>query len=316
MKDKILESIKYVVDNSVHVKINNEKVNYFADSFQIESTVHWIQHGPFNIFTLSIEEQVNLILIMSGISFSYWGLPKWTIEYRGQSFDGAYGMLAALGKAIENGYPILNSSYLSQISENDFGEILKGNVEIPLFYERLNIIREIGSIIDKNFDKDFFHVTQQVNSNANLLNIIIDNFSCFTDKSNYKNREIFFYKKAQLLTSDILQIIPKSEYGAKLFSSLTACADYKLPQVLREYELIEYSTFLSNTIDKKVEIKKGSEEEIEIRANTIWVIELIKEKMKQRVKNIDSMTINDQIWLLSQNNGSMRPYHLTRTTAY
>lgn len=316
MQSDILGSIEYVVNNSVHVKINEEKVRGFCDRFEIGNTVHWLHYAPFNIFELPLNQQVDLILIISAISFSYWGTPKWTIEYKGEKYDGAYGMLSALGNAIENGFPILSASYLSQISEEDFREILKGNVQIPLFYKRLNIIREIGRVLDKTFKKDFYHVTQQVKSGTNLLNIIIDNFPCFTDKSHYKNKEVLFYKKAQLLTSDILKLIPKSSEGEKLFSSLTACADYKLPQVLREYELLEYSDLLSESIDRRVEITKGSEEEVEIRANTIWVIELMKERLKSRVKDIDSMTINDQIWLLSQDNSGMKPYHLTRTTVY
>jgi hypothetical protein len=316
LQKKILQSVKFVADNSEYVKINSKKVNEFLEKFQLGETVHWLHHSPFYLSKLSLDQQVNFILLMSAISFSYWGTPKWSIEYKNKKQDGAYGMLAALGRAVENGYPILNPKYLSEISEEDFEKILQGNVQIPLFYERLNFAREIGDVLIKKFNGDFYNAIMKADENVDLLSLIVDNFSNFADESYYKNTEIHFYKRAQLLTADILQIIPKTEYRMKQFSHLTACADYKLAQVLREYGLLEYSDSLARRIDQKIEIEKGSEEEVEIRASTIWVIELIKEKIRKQIENIDSMTIDEHIWLLSQNNSGMKPYHLTRTTAY
>ena len=57
---------------------------------------------------------------------------------------------------------------------------------------------------------------------------------------------------------------------------------------------------------------KDSEEEVEIRANTIWANELIKKELKKKIPNINSIHVNDHLWLL----GQCKPYHLTRTTAY
>lgn len=121
-----------------------------------------------------------------------------------------------------------------------------------------------------------------------------------------------------MLVSDIYQLFGGEGYGDLLnVDQLTACADYKLPRVLRRLGILEYSEELAKQVDNKIEITKDSEEEIEIRANTIWAVELIRQGLLQIGQKVMPIGINDHLWLMSQNKLSDdRPYHLTRTTAY
>ena len=78
----------------------------------------------------------------------------------------------------------------------------------------------------------------------------------------------------------------------------------------------KYYVFLDK-IDNQIEIEKWSNEEIEIRSNTIWAIELMKQKLQIKFPEIQLININDNIWLTSQKKlENDKPYHLTRTTAY
>jgi hypothetical protein len=93
---------------------------------------------------------------------------------------------------------------------------------------------------------------------------------------------------------------------------LTACADYKIPQVLQKLRILEYSKGLSQKIYNRNEIIKGSEEEIEIRANTIFVIDIIA-----NILGISANAANDFVWLLGQQESfDDNTNHRTRTTAY
>ena len=47
---------------------------------------------------------------------------------------------------------------------------------------------------------------------------------------------------------------------------LTMFADYRVPQILREYKILDYSKSLSIQIDQQLEIPSNSVIEIEIRA--------------------------------------------------
>lgn len=313
--NEVLETTKFVLKNLINVKINKNKIKEFCDHFGESHINHWLNESPFNFSILSKKEKLHFLLVFNSISFSYWGTPKWTIDYRGENFDGAWGMIASLGKAFENKIPILNSKFLKNLSEEEFGKILRGNVEIPLFKERLKILREVGLVLEEKFDGDFFNLYKKSGGDSlKLLNLILDNFPSFQDYSLYHGKKIYFNKRAQLLVADISQMFPGE---IKNLSAITACADYKLPMVLRNLGIFKYSKSLSEKIDKKKEILKNSNEEIEIRVSTIWGVELIKEELKKKIPSITSIHINDHLWLLGQiKNPKDKPYHLTRTTSY
>jgi hypothetical protein len=317
--NRIVETCKFVVENSQHVKINSEKIDEFCNYFSHSHIKHWINESPFNLKKLNPKDRLHFLLVFNSISFSYWGDPKWKIVYYSEEVDGAYGMISAIAKAIENKIPILDAKFLSEIKEDKLSKILEGNVQIPLFEERLNILREIGTTLLNKFDGDFTNLLKKANGDSQkLLSLIIENFPSFEDSSTFNGKRVYFYKRAQLLVADIVQAFNGHEFGKlKNIDKLTACADYKLPFVLRRLGIFSYSDYLADKIDNQIQIDKDSEEEVELRANTIWVVELIKQKVKKKIAYADSIHVNDHIWILGQEKlKNDKPYHLTRTTSY
>lgn len=317
--NQILESCEFVVKNSKHVKINLKEIEDFCNYFNHEHINHWLNESPFDIKALNPRDRLHFLLVFKSISFSYWGDPKWKIQYHSKEIDGAYGMIGALGRAIENKFPILDAKYLSTISITDLNKILEGNVQIPLLEKRLKILHEVGTILLKKFDGDFTNLVKLAKSDSKkLLELIVENFPSFEDVSRYKGKKIYFYKRAQLLISDIHQAFSGHDFGKmKNISELTACADYKLPLVLRRLGIFEYSETLAQKINNQIILEKDSEEEVELRANTIWAVELIKQKVKNKIAHANSIHINDHLWILGQKKlKNDKPYHLTRTTAY
>ena len=144
--------------------------------------------------------------------------------------------------------------------------------------------------------------------------MIIENFPSFEDSSTYNGKRVYFYKRAQLLVADIVQAFNGHEFGKlENIDKLTACADYKLPFVLRRLGIFSYSNYLADKIDNQIQINKDSEEEIELRANTIWVVELIKQKIKKKIPHAGSIHVNDHIWLLGQEKlKNDKPYQIGR----
>ncbi|NQV11922.1 hypothetical protein HQ524_01020 [Candidatus Uhrbacteria bacterium] len=317
--NRIIESCKFVADNSKHIKIDLNKLNEFSDSFKPENVMHWIDESPFDISKLNQKDKLHFLLVFNALSFSYWGDPKWNIVYNSEELDGAYGMIGCIARAVERKMPILDAKFLSKISEKDFAEFLEGNVEVPLFKERLRIIRNIGATLVKQFDGDLTNLVKEASGDSQkLVELIVQHLDSFNDVSKYGGQDVCFYKRAQLLTADIFQAFKGEGVGGlKNIDQLTACADYKLPMVLRGLGIFQYSADLTNKIDSKIEILKDSEEEIELRANTLWAIELITRNVKKRLPEVDAIHVNDHVWLMSQNRDRFnKPYHLTRTTAY
>lgn len=314
--NKILESTKFVADNSKSVSINQERLIEFSKTFKHGRTSHWLSQAPFDFSSLSEDEKLAFLLVFNALSFCYWGEPKWTIEHDGKFFNGAWGMVVALGRGIKEGFSLVDFGYCSKLTRENFKKILRGNTDIPLFNERLRILHEIGSVMTSKFQGDInFLLKQSDNDALKLLDIITHNFPSFQDISVYKEKQIYFYKRSQLFVSDLSQMA--QNYSFKNVDQLTACADYKLPQILRRFGIFEYGPELIEKIDNKIELPHDSEEEIEIRANTIWAVEYIKDQVKSKNPEITSMGIDDHLWLASQEKFlDEKPYHRTRTITY
>ena len=98
---------------------------------------------------------------------------------------------------------------------------------------------------------------------------------------------------------------------------LTLFADYKLPQVLNKFGILEYSQNLRKHIFSGREIPKDSDQEIEIRASTIQAGELIKRELQKRIPWITSAHLDTYFWQISKNPSLiLPPHHLTRTIYY
>lgn len=306
---KILNSLELVLKQPAYVSVDIERVRAFAKNFDRNRLAHWISISPFDLSQLHEAEKFGFLFALNSMSFCYWGNPKWRAAYNGNEYDGAQAMMACLGRAIESGINF-NPEYFAAVQREDLENILRGNVEIPLMDERLRNIRELGSVTQREFRGDFRYILDRSQHDAlELVDLLVGNFPSFEDSAVYRGQKVEFSKRAQLLASDL----DYSFGGLGNSDRLTACADYKLPQVLRRHGILKYSDKLQRRIRTREEVPAGSEEEVEIRAHTIHAVELIKGK----ITRVKSGQINDYLWLEGQTKLSTdEPYHLTRTTAY
>ncbi|MFH1657509.1 MAG: queuosine salvage family protein [bacterium] len=315
----ILESIKPVVEKSRYVKIKEEKIREICLGFGQRDVKYWMDESGFNLSKLNDQERLNFIFVFNSINFCYWGDPKWTIEYKGRQYDGAWGMLAAIIRAVENGILILEAEYLSNLSPEDLAKILEGNITIPLFSERLRILRENGNILLQKYHGQFSKVIEGAGKDTlKLLELLTVDFPSLNDYGTYDGQRVLFHKRAQLAVSDVYRTFKGQGLGElKQVVQLTAFADYKIPQSLRKLGILEYAPELSTKIDNRIQLPESSPEEVEIRANTIWAIELMKRELETKIPQITSMDIDSYLWLLGQKKSSEdKPYHLTKTIFY
>lgn len=310
MLENIIICCNYVSKNSKHVTIDEEKLNLFVENIKDIKMNHWLSSSPFGLLDLAVETIINFLLIYESINFSFWGEPKWTIDTNFGKLDGSIALLYVLLQYVKES----KSTDFSNISKKDFLKILKGNIKIPLFEERFKIVKEVSAIVNDKMQGNFYQYIKDITSDIELFETIIANFPSFKDERLYNKQTIYFYKLAQLLTSDILHIKEQKEKIKVNYTHLVGCADYKIPQVLREFGILNYDNKLAKIVDNHSEISINSIYEVEIRANMITVINMINKKLNYKYCRID---INDFIYMQKNNkNFKMRPYHLTRCTNY
>jgi hypothetical protein len=151
-----------------------------------------------------------------------------------------------------------------------------------------------------------------------LIRLVAAKLPSFRDKAEYQGKKVFFYKRAQLFAADLYGALQGKEGG--LFHDLdllTAFADYKLPQVLRHIGVLRYEKTLAQKVDHHTLLGAGSPEEVEIRANTIWAVELIRQELLRQGKNLKAIEIDWILWNLGQQEDYRKyPYHRTLTIFY
>jgi hypothetical protein len=147
---------------------------------------------------------------------------------------------------------------------------------------------------------------------------ILTHFPLFRDEATYRGRKVGFYKRAQLLCQDLALML--SAYGVTPFwnlDALTAFADFKLPQLLREEGALRYDETLAESIDRRKLLSTGSVSEIEIRGATIVAVEEIRHALVEQGDSRTSADVDTILWTEAVRRGtSMRPHHRTRTTDY
>lgn len=309
MLNNIKSTCQYVVDNSKYVKINYDRLDEFINNIDCSNLKNWLMYNPYGLLELDVKTIINFLLVFESIDYSFWGQPKWMINTDEGVKDGSDALLYVMLKYVKK----TKNTDFSNISLNEFKKMLKGNVDIPLFEERYKTVVNISKIVNERMKGNFYEFIKNITSDIQLFDIIISNFESFRDEREYDGKIVYFYKLAQLLTSDILHIREKLEEINVDYSNLIGCADYKIPQTLRALGIVEYNDELSNIIDSKEYIEISSKYEVEIRASQIVVINYIND----RLINVNSIDINDFFFVYSKKVKAItKPYHLCRNTNY
>ena len=74
-----------------------------------------------------------------------------------------------------------------------------------LIDERARIVREMAFIIQRDYDSSFdLFVQKSKHDCVKLVEMIVSSFSGFRDEAIFKGKQVFFYKRAQILVSDLI----------------------------------------------------------------------------------------------------------------
>ncbi|XP_063828367.1 queuosine 5'-phosphate N-glycosylase/hydrolase [Ostrinia nubilalis] len=292
------DSALYIANNSKHVKIHEEGIeklcgemlqSMISNKLEIPDTGASIQY-------LSKEDprSVDWIFVADALNFCFWsysGAEKWTVD----GHSGYYALEAALSRALKEGHNVTNPEYYSKITADDLRHIFRSDndAEIPLFGERLSVLHEVGSILIDKYNGTFTTCLKLASKSAEkLLEIVVNDFPCFRDEAEFKNKKVSLYKRAQILVADIWNFFGGSGWGEfEDIDKITMFADYRVPQVLVYFGAMSYSDELMEKLKKDILLPSGSEEEVEIRGCSIHTVELIKRRLKEKTKGQSNVQV-------------------------
>ncbi|KAA8650929.1 queuosine 5'-phosphate N-glycosylase/hydrolase [Aspergillus tanneri] len=303
---KVLENAQFVFDNAIDVALNPCNVKAAAESIWRQmlkkgySTQTWSQH---KLHPKSKDEAtVDFVFTMDLLNFSFWSElshdKRFAIEYRGTKWTGYWSLVAALQRALDEEIPITTPKFWT--NEDECNEALLKHVfrsateeEIPLLKERLQCLREAGRVLCKDFDGSFLNCIYSANYSAvALVNLLAESFPCFRDETTFQGKRVRLYKRAQILIADLWACFNGESFGEFYdIDKITMFADYRIPQMLHQLGCLRYSPSLETHIRKQKIIPSGSTWEVELRATSIWCVELIRREIERQHPETKTMLV-------------------------
>ncbi|KAI1632443.1 hypothetical protein F4809DRAFT_645430 [Biscogniauxia mediterranea] len=335
----VLEGAEHVYDNSIDVAVDMRATKNAAalihDQMQRKefSTESWSEHELHP--KAKDESTVAFIFTMDLLNFSFWSLrpedERFAIFYKDKSWTGYWSLVAALQRALDEDIPITDPHYWQNEEECNL-ESLKyvfrscTEEEMPLLEARLACLREAGQVLYEKYHCSFAKCIEAANgSAAGLVNLLARDFDCFRDEFPFEGRRkpIRFLKRAQILVADIWACFNGESYGAfRDIDKITMFADYRVPQILATLGCIGYSPPLQAMVTNKELLESGSKYEMQLRACSIWCVELLRREIKRQhpESRVNAILIDfflyDTMKQLEAQGKETMPHHRTRSIWY
>jgi len=313
MENPVRKTTFEVVKKAKEVRINKERIKKLAGKWKKEKKSFFWSKSK-HLWVKDQKKLLTYLLILDSLNFCFWNKKRtWTISYKGKKYNGYFALSLSLKKFFKENPEKGNLKYFSKISFEEFKKILQGGKNLLFLEKRWQIVRAVSSVLVKE-NKDFEDLVKSASNKTSILvHKIQKKLPYFNDFAFYQNKKVFFLKRAQILVADIFGAFGGRGIGHfKDLHYLTAFADYKIPQILHHFGILEYSSSLEKKIKNRILIPAGSREEVEIRACSIWAIEYLREYLK----NFYSFQIDWFLWNKSKTMKLKNSYHLTKTIFY
>jgi hypothetical protein len=272
------------------------------------------------------EMAIDFILVANTINSAFTDFKthvKFQVEYAGEHLSDSDAMVACLKRALDNGIPILDGAFLAKISGTEMQKIFAGNMEIPMLEEKMAVFHQAGEVLTAKYGGRFLNFVHSCSprlydSGNGLVDRLVKEFPRFNDVSTYDNREIKFYKLAQLGYWGMYSGLGDTgAFKLEDAGKMTAFADYIVPVALRLMGMTSYSPALEQAINSYQMIPRDSRQEVEIRAHSLYATALLTEeinKLRPADRQVIIPQIDARIW--THYHTTHWPHHLTKTIMY
>jgi hypothetical protein len=331
----VVDSAKFISEHSKDVTVNLDAVDKLADKL-----IEEYKKGGFSLQIWKQEEltpkqmteqALNWIFLVDTLNFCFWSDSEelFTVTHNNKDYTGYWSLCAAINRAVDEHIPILSPSYWRDMTEEQLAHIFRSstNTQVPQFKERLAVLHEAGKVVMEKFNGRISNMIAQAQKSAqNLIEIVVSNFTSYNDEAEFHGQKVKIYKRVQILVADIWACFEGKSYGEfNDIDSITMFADYRVPQVLAYFGAIEYSSELLTRLREDPYLPAKDPQEIEIRGNSIWSVELVKQKMIEKMKGteitdpVNAIVIDFYLWTYAKaQSHAMQhiPIHKTRTIFY
>lgn len=321
----VLDSLGAVIERSRFVRTNVEKIVEHAGWMAYEGLPLPDFVVPFGIGQ-NPDESIDFTMVSGLINFAFTDFTsrvKFEVDFGGKRWSDSEAMFACLKRALEEGVSFLDGKYLASVTRADLARIFRGNIEMPMLDERVEILRSAGRVLVERYEGRFHNFFRSgsrrlYDKGQGMIERLIAEFPRFRDVSLYEGHEVKIYKLVQLALW-VLHCSLRHSGGFRVddLDKMTAFADYIVPVALRVMGILSYAPSLENALSAGKLIPRDSPEEVEIRTHTLYATALLREEVNMH-RPPESQVIIPQIdaRLWTHYHTTHWPHHLTRTIMY
>ncbi|MGB0034068.1 MAG: queuosine salvage family protein [Candidatus Acidiferrales bacterium] len=321
----VLDSLRPVIENSLDVRTHVDKIIEVAGWMAYEELPMPQFSVPFGL-AKDPPLAIDFIMVATAINSAFTDFKshqKFEIVFAGEHLSDSLAMFACLKRAMDNGIPILDGKFLSQVTRPELEKIFAGNIEMPMLDEKTEVFNQVGAVLAKKYEGRFYNFIRSCSpklyGNGNgLVERLVKEFPRFNDVSMFEGHEIKFYKLTQLGFWGIYAgLHTTGAFQLDDPQKMTAFADYIVPVALRLMGITSYTPPLERAINTYQLIPRDSRAEIEIRAHTLYATALLTEeinKFRPAKQAIIIPQLDARLW--SHYHTTFWPHHLTETIMY
>jgi Potential Queuosine, Q, salvage protein family len=147
------------------------------------------------------------VFVVDAMNFCFWpGNPAGNFEYEHMTKNLAK-ILTETPKFFEAG------SLATQVTAAVLRKRVFNDMDFALLEERARIVTEVGTVIHHYYQGSFLEFMKSCKFDAALLvRRITMEFSGFRDEAIYQGRQVFFYKRAQILVADLFGALAEANH--------------------------------------------------------------------------------------------------------
>ena len=251
---KVLGSLNPVIENLQTINLNLDQIMNVAD---------WIAYEDFpppeqNISKNNPDEHIRTTMLINTLNFAFTDFEsstKYEIVREGKVLSDSEAMFVQIQEAISSGVQLYDGNVLSDLDDKQLKSIFKGNIEMPMMSERLDILLNVGAKLSDDYGGDWMNFINAgpkklYDNGEGLIERLTSEFPRFDDTSQYDEKyNIHFYKLAQLAFWGIhAELAGTGDFYIEDMQSMSAFADYIVPVALEVMKIVEYSEELRNKI--------------------------------------------------------------------
>jgi hypothetical protein len=319
-----------VIEGSRFVSTNEAEIKRVAQWMAAEEFPNFKSAAPAAKSSFDVgpdpDRTIDFTMLIAVLNFAFTDFAssqKFEVEYNGVRYSDSEAMYACLHKAIVAGQPILTGQWAADVTRRDLEELFRGNIEMPMLDERVAALNTVGATLSEKYDGKWHRWVASCApalyaSGDGLLERLVTEFPRFDDVSDWKGHKIQIQKLSQLGLWGLHRgLAPLGRTVLKDPEMCTAFADYIIPVALRSMEIFDYEDSLERRIAAGELLPRDSEEEIELRANSIYAVAVLTDEINARRPADKQLLIPEVDYRLWKSyHATHYPHHLTRTVMY